>query len=69
MLLNKLLGDFNSMKSSSSMLLISNVGLVLTLMVSLSFNMMKDTVVMNNLNESCEPPVSGLLSPLNNHYV
>lgn len=50
-------GNFTSLQRSSSMLLVSNTILVLLLAVSLFMNFQKDTVVINNLNESCNETI------------
>lgn len=49
----KLKINYMKLKGTSQYMAYANAGLVMMLGVSLFINMQKDTVVMNNLNESC----------------
>lgn len=49
----QLTAKFGELKQTTTALAMSNVILVILLLISLAVNFQKDTVVMNNLNESC----------------
>lgn len=50
---------FTSLKNTSTVLLASNLVLVTMLAISLVINFNKDTVVINNMNESCQNTIMG----------
>ncbi|BEI26516.1 TraE/TraK family type IV conjugative transfer system protein [Vibrio fluvialis] len=50
----KLQDSFTSLKQGNTVLIAANGALVAMLSVSLFINMQKDTIVMNNMNDSCE---------------
>lgn len=55
----RLKNHFGTLKKSNTILVFSNAILVMLLLISLFINFEKDTVVINNLNESCEDSLIG----------